>query len=204
MTSPDRPTPTLDGGCACGQVRYRLLSTPMFVHCCHCTRCQRETGTPFAHHAMIEFSRFEVLQGAAHFLRVPTDSGGVHWVARCPACQTAMWNEHGARPAVTLYVRVGTLDTPQALPPQAHIYVRSRQAWLRLDDSVPSYRGAYDAARLWPADSLARYQAARALRSQRLAADKALAAAQDTGRSTRRTAARAGGPRTRPAPADDA
>jgi hypothetical protein len=117
----------LDGGCAFGSVRYRMHDLPMFVHCCHCTRCQRETGSSFAHHAIIEFSRFSVPQGAPEFVLVPTDSGGKHWVARCPGCRTAMWNEHGTRRAVTRYIRVGTLDAPDALPPA----MRQRPGLLR-------------------------------------------------------------------------
>jgi hypothetical protein len=160
------PTPPFDGGCACGQVRFSLLDWPMFVHCCHCTRCQRETGAPYAHHAMIEYTRFSVTRGEAEFVLVPTDSGGKHWVARCPRCKSAMWNEHGTRSAITRYVRVGTLDTPDALPPLAHIFVRSKQAWVKLDDTVPAFDAYYDAATTWPAASLARYQAAKALRAQ--------------------------------------
>ncbi len=163
-----------DGGCACGQVRFRLEREPMFVHACHCTRCQRETGGPFAHHAMIEFSAFTVIAGEAEFVKVPTDSGNAHWVARCPACRTAMWNEHGARKsAVTRYVRVGTLDEPIRLPPRAHIYVRSRQPWLELGDAIPAFNAYYDAAKTWPAESLARYAAAKALRAAQAAAEKA-------------------------------
>lgn len=154
-----------EGGCACGQVRFRLEREPLFVHACHCTRCQRETGGPFAHHAMIEFSAFTVTAGEAEFVKVPTDSGNTHWVARCPACRTAMWNEHGARQsAVTRYVRVGTLDEPDRLPPRAHIYVRSRQPWLELG-TIPAFKTYYDAAQTWPAESLARYAAAKALRA---------------------------------------
>lgn len=170
--------PSLDGGCACGAIRYRMLDLPMFVHCCHCTRCQRETGGPFAHHAMIEFTKFKILQGEPDFVLVPTDSGGKHWVARCPGCRTAMWNEHGTRRAVMRYVRVGTLDTPDALPPQAHIYTRSRQSWLVLAAGVPAYRAYYDAAKAWPEASLARLRLAKAAR------------AAEPGRTTRRTAAR--------------
>lgn len=155
----------LEGGCACGEVRYRMLDLPLFVHCCHCTRCQRETGGPFAHHAMIEFTRFAVAKGEPEYVLVPTDSGGRHWVARCPVCRTAMWNEHGTRPAITRYVRVGTLDDPAALPPQAHIFTRSKQPWLTLPPDAPSYRAYYDAARIWPPESLARYEVAKAARA---------------------------------------
>lgn len=160
--SPSDPALPLDGGCACGALRYRLHAAPMFVHCCHCTRCQRETGGPFAHHAMVEFTQMTTLAGEPEFVSVPTDSGGRHWVARCPACRTAVWNEHGSRKAVTRYLRVGTLDTPDACPPQAHIFVRSKQSWLVLPPGVPAFPTYYDAARTWPAESLARHASATA------------------------------------------
>lgn len=187
LTSNDRPakhmprkTSTeiearLDGSCACGTVRYRMHDLPMFVHCCHCTRCQRETGGPFAHHAMIEFCKFSVLQGEPQFVLVPTDSGGKHWVARCPSCQTALWNEHGTRKAVTRYVRVGTMDAPAALPPRAHIFTRSKQPWLVSPGDAPSYRAYDDAAKTWPAESIARYEAARSARASEARASRAAA-----------------------------
>lgn len=114
---------------------------------------------------MIEFTQFAVLRGQPEFVLVPTDSGGKHWVARCPTCFTAMWNEHGSLKPITRYVRVGTLDDPDLFPPQAHIYTRSRQQWLTLDADVPAQRGYYDARKAWPAASLARYAAAKAARS---------------------------------------
>ena len=154
----------------------------MFVHCCHCTRCQRETGGPFAHHAMIEFTEFSVRKGEPEFVLVPTDSGGKHWVARCPQCRVAMWNEHGTRKAITRYVRVGTLDEPDRLPPLAHIFVRSKQAWLDLPADIPAYQGYYRTASTWPPESLARYAAAKAAR-----------AAEGQGSSARRRAGDAAG-----------
>lgn len=154
-----------EGGCACGAVRFRLEQAPMFVHCCHCTRCQRETGGPFAHHAMVEFTAMSLTLGEPEFVKVPTDSGNTHWVARCPACRTAMWNEHGSRQAITRYVRVGTLDEPARFPPQAHIYVRSKQPWLKLPPEVATFQGGYNAARIWPALSLERYEAAKAAKA---------------------------------------
>ncbi len=157
--------PPWDGGCACGALRYRIAREPLFVHCCHCTRCQRETGSPFAHHALVEYSAMSLLAGEPELVQVPTDSGNRHWVARCPACRTALWNEHGSRAAITRYVRVGTLDAPAAHPPRAHIFVRSKQPWLALDPATPSHRGHYDAAKVWPAASVARWNAAKAERA---------------------------------------
>lgn len=148
----------LEGGCPCGALRYRLKREPLFVHACHCTRCQRETGGPFAHHALIERREFEVTKGSPEFNALPTDSGTRHWVARCPQCRTALWNAWGSLDrAVTLYVRVGTLDEPGRCPPRAHIFLRSAQAWLAAPPGAPGFKTWYDAKTLWPPASLERH-----------------------------------------------
>ena len=155
-------TRSFDGGCACGALRYRLQREPMFVHCCHCTRCQRETGTPFAHHAMVESTEMKLLSGKPDFVKVPTDSGNTHWVIRCPISRTAVWNQHGSRSAAMRYVRVGTLDEPSRFPPLAHIYARSKQPWVGWSADTPSFAEYYDTGKTWPAASLARLKSARA------------------------------------------
>src|SRR6266516_1935010 len=73
-------TDTLEGGCACGAVRYRLLSAPMFVHCCHCRDCQRQTGSAFVINALIETDRIALLSGSPEAAAVPTDSGRPHHI----------------------------------------------------------------------------------------------------------------------------
>jgi len=148
----------LEGGCACGAVRYRLTSAPMFVHCCHCRDCQRQTGSAFVLNALIETDRIELLAGAPEPVRVPTDSGRPHDIYRCPACQTALWSDYGGRPALR-FVRIGTLDDPAALQPDVHIYTRSKVPWVALPEGVPAYEVYYDTNTLWPAESLARRRA---------------------------------------------
>ncbi|HEY1447605.1 MAG TPA: GFA family protein [Caulobacteraceae bacterium] len=148
-----------DGGCACGEVRFRLTSRPMFVHCCHCLDCQRQTGSAFVLNALIETGRIEGLAGAPIPVAVPTDSGGPHDIYRCPTCQTAVWSDYGRRPGLR-FVRVGTLDTPSALAPDVHIFTRSKQSWVGLPAEVPAFEIYYDAKALWPAESLARRRAA--------------------------------------------
>ena len=155
----------IEGRCACGALAYGLAERPLYVHACHCTRCQRETGGPFAHHLMVETANLQLLQGQPLFTRVPTDSGRRHWVARCAQCHMAVWNAHGSRTPVIVYLRVGTLDDPRPWPPMAHIYVRSRQPWVALDPTVPQFSGSYDARRTWPDASLARYEQAKARRT---------------------------------------
>ncbi len=151
-------TRTLEGGCACGAVRYRLESAPMFVHCCHCLDCQRQTGSAFVLNALIEADRMSLLSGQPQPTAMPTDSGRPHTVHRCPTCGTAVWSEYGGRPQVR-FVRVGTLDDPSALKPDVHIYTRSKLPWVTLPDSVPRFEDYYDARALWPSESLARRKA---------------------------------------------
>jgi hypothetical protein len=148
----------LEGGCACGAVRYRLGSAPMFVHCCHCRDCQRQTGSAFVLNALIETDRIRLLSGAPVPVAVPTDSGRPHEIYRCPACQTALWSDYGGRPALR-FVRVGTLDDPTVLAPDVHIYTRSKLPWVRLPEGVPAFDAYYDTKALWPAASLERRRA---------------------------------------------
>ena len=149
---------TLSGGCACGAVRYRLASAPMFVHCCHCLDCQRQTGSAFVLNALIETDRVNVLSGEPAAVAVPTDSGRPHRIFRCPACQVALWSEYGGRTQLR-FVRVGTLDRPSALAPDVHIYVRTKVPWLHLPVDVPTFEAYYDARSVWPAEALARRKA---------------------------------------------
>jgi hypothetical protein len=146
---------SLQGGCACGAVRYRLGAAPMFVHCCHCRDCQRQTGSAFVLNALVETERVVLLAGEPVPVAVPTDSGRPHRIFRCPACQTAVWSEYGGA-ANLRFVRVGTLDQPAVVMPDVHIYVRSKLPWVSLPAGVPAFEAYYDARKLWPAASLER------------------------------------------------
>src|ERR1700712_5459104 len=117
----------MEGGCACATVRYRLASAPLFVHCCHCRDCQRQVGSAFVLNALIETDRV-VSSGRTKLFDMPTDSGRPHRVARCPDCGTAVWSHYGGLQTLT-FVRVGTLDEPSAVPPDVHIYTRSKLPW---------------------------------------------------------------------------
>src|SRR6478609_1901060 len=102
-----------EGGCACGSVRYRLRSNPLFIHCCHCLNCQRQTGSAFVINLMIETDRVALLAGAPQPVEVPRDDGSTQRIFRCPGCQVAVFSEYG-RPEVR-YVRAGTLDQPSGV-----------------------------------------------------------------------------------------
>jgi hypothetical protein len=149
---------TFEGGCSCGAIRYRLASRPMFVHCCHCRDCQRQTGSAFVLNALIETDRIALLAGEPMPVAVPTDSGRPHDIYRCPNCQIAVWSDYGRRAALR-FVRVGTLDEPAEMPPDIHIYTRSKLPWVTLPAGVPAFEEYYSTTKMWPPASLDRRKA---------------------------------------------
>ena len=146
----------LDGGCTCGEVRYRMLTAPMIVHCCHCRWCQRETGASFALNAMIEADRVSLLQGEPEIVNTPSNSGKGQKIARCPSCRIALWSCYSGAGSLVRFVRVGTLDQPAQCPPDIHIYTSTKQPWLILSPDTPAVPEYYDRNKYWPAASLAR------------------------------------------------
>ena len=146
-----------EGGCACGAIRYRLESDPLFIHCCHCLNCQRQTGSAFVINLMIEASRVEMVAGAPRPVEVPRDDGSAQRIFRCPNCQVAVFSEYG-RPEVR-YVRAGTLDQPSEVTPDVHIFTKSKVSWLTIPESTPAFEVYYDMEALWPAASLQRLNA---------------------------------------------
>ena len=149
----------LEGGCTCRAVRYRFQGPPMIVHCCHCRWCQRETGAAFALNALIETSRIELLGDAPETVPTPSESGKGQKIVRCPSCRVALWSHYAGSGAAVAFVRVGTLDDPDGLAPDVHIYTASKQPWVVLPDDVPAFEAYYERERVWSEESLARRRA---------------------------------------------
>lgn len=149
-----------EGGCACRSVRYRMEEVPLFVHCCHCRWCQRETGASFALNAMIEADRLTLLSGEPRVVLTPSESGRGQKIARCPQCHVALWSHYPGSGDRISFVRVGTLDAPDRFPPDVHIFTSSRQPWVILPPDTPAVPEFYDRRALWPTESLARREAA--------------------------------------------
>jgi hypothetical protein len=146
-----------EGGCACGALRYRLASEPMFIHCCHCLSCQRQTGSAFVINLLIEADRVQVLTGRTRQVDVPRDDGSMQRIFRCPHCQVAVFSEYG--PREVRFVRGGTLDDPTDVTPDVHIFTRSKVGWVTLPQGAPAFEVYYDSEKLWPAESLRRLEA---------------------------------------------
>lgn len=150
-----------EGGCACGRVRYRMSARPLFVHCCHCRWCQRETGASFALNAMIEADRIELLDGAPSAVETPSESGKGQTIMRCPECRVAVWSHYAGAGRAVSFLRVGTLDNPDLLPPDIHIFTASKQPWIALSGDAPAVPEYYSAKQYWPEESLERLRVLR-------------------------------------------
>ncbi len=155
-------TETFEGGCTCRHVRYRMTSRPMFVHCCHCRWCQRETGSAFALNAMIEADRVELLSGEVELVDTPSASGKGQRIWRCPICRVALWSNYAGAGDAVRFMRVGTLDEPDRLPPDIHIFTMSKQPWVILPEATPAVREYYRPKEMWPKASQERFAALRA------------------------------------------
>ncbi|MGH8373050.1 MAG: GFA family protein [Gammaproteobacteria bacterium] len=146
----------LEGHCTCGEIRYRMLSRPLFVHCCHCRWCQRETGASFALNAVIEADRVELLQGTVEVINTPSNSGKGQKISRCPNCRIALWSNYAGAGDSIRFVLVGTLEEPDRLPPDIHIFTSTKQPWVTLSADTPAVLEYYDRNQYWPQESLER------------------------------------------------
>ena len=153
-----------EGQCTCGSVRYHLTREPMFVHCCHCTWCQRETGSAFVINALIEAEHVVLDAGEPEVVVTPSASGRGQRISRCPECRVALWSTYAGAGEALRFIRVGTLAEPGRLPPDIHIYTSTKLPWVVLPSDTPSFAEYYDLKELWPQESLARRAALRAKR----------------------------------------
>lgn len=150
----------MKGQCSCGEVQYEMTASPLFVHACHCTNCQRQSGSAHTLNAMIETSHIKVLAGAAEGAEVETGSGAGQVIYRCPSCKIGLWSHYNRLGKAFTFVRVGTLENPSAYPPDINIFTKNKQPWVTLRGGVPATEEFYDPKDYWPAEALQRMQAA--------------------------------------------
>lgn len=149
----------VSGGCACGKVRYEVRREPMTVHCCHCYWCQRETGSAFVLNAMLEAEEVVLTSGEPVIINTPSASGKGQKIARCPDCKVALWSHYAGAGTAVKFLRVGTLDTPDAFPPEIHVFTASKQDWVVIDPKQPQFEAFYDLKAVWSDASMARVRA---------------------------------------------
>jgi len=147
---------SLEGGCACGAVRYKVTAAPLIVHACHCRDCQRITGSAFVTNIWIERKFVEVLSGTPKSFKLAAGSGKPHEVFFCERCGTYVWGKYYASPGDTVLLRVGTLDHPETIRPDVHIFTRSKAPWLELPKDARRFEAFYELKEVWSAESLER------------------------------------------------
>lgn len=141
----------IKGGCSCGEVRYEVLSNPLIVHCCHCSYCQRQTGSAFAINALFEAHKVKITQGNIEEIMTNSPSGKGQNIARCQICKTAVWSNYhmgGIKQGIR-FIRVGTLDNPELMPPDVHIFTESKQSWVNLSNEKNIYKEFYNFNEVW-------------------------------------------------------
>ena len=130
-------TGQMHGRCVCGATRYRVTGKPLSVHACHCTDCQALSGSAFGLTMVLNESDIEVLQGETGINRFSTDHNRMHR-HHCVDCGTAIWFSSPDYPGIVA-LKPGTLSDVSALQPVAHMWYRSAQPWLKLDDGIPVF-----------------------------------------------------------------
>src|SRR5581483_325570 len=141
------------GGCACGSIRYQLTADPLIVHACHCRDCQRITGSAFVINIWIEKKFVEASGAAPRSFMLKGGSGKNHEVFFCGGCGTYLWSHYYGAPGEALFVRAGTLDAPEAVKPDVHIFTRSRLPWLKLPEDAPAFESFYKIDDVWSVPS---------------------------------------------------
>jgi len=154
-TSPE----IVDGHCTCGHVHYQTTATPLIVHACHCRGCQQNSGGAFALNALVEADSVTLVSGKVEEITVPTPGGTGQDIARCVRCKVAVWSNYnfgGPLRKFIRFIRVGTLDDPDQMPPDIHIYTCSKQPWMILPEADRRVEEFYDVQATWSPQSLKR------------------------------------------------
>jgi hypothetical protein len=147
------------GRCSCGAVVYRLRDEVLCVNACHCTWCQRETGSAFAMNGIIETRLIEIERGAPEPVETPSASGAGQTILRCGHCRVALWSHYAGAGRRFAFVRMGTLDETRGVVPDVHIFTTSKQDWVILPDGAPVFEEYYRREEVWRPEALARREA---------------------------------------------
>jgi hypothetical protein len=132
------PSPPFDGGCLCGSIRYRLADEGLTLYACHCSDCQRQTGSAFGLSMIAARSAFSVLRGEPQTYEVALP-GERTWRGRlCARCGTRLWSEPTRFPEIVT-LRPGGLDDTSWLRPVGHIWTRSAQPWVAIPAETLNY-----------------------------------------------------------------
>ena len=129
-----------DGGCQCGALRYRVEGEPVGVGICHCTQCQKQSGSAFGMSCIVQKEAFRLLSGSPKTFTRTSDSGRPVVCAFCPDCGTRIYHETRWLDGV-LNIKPGTFDDTSFLRPQPQIWTAKKQGWVELPSDIRSFEG---------------------------------------------------------------
>ena len=147
----------LSGRCSCGTVQYEIRGEPLVTQACHCRDCQRTTGSAFVIHTVICEEDFEIT-GETRTGLGPTGSGNGCELHSCASCGVLIWVRYRYHQVPVIAVRAGTLENPDAVVPQAHIFLSRKLPWVSVPSDVPQFDEGVDRAQVWSKESIARYE----------------------------------------------
>lgn len=125
---------SLEGGCLCGAIRYRVPSESLMSALCHCSICRRASGAPGVSWMMFPTDQLEFTKGSPN--RYASSKEATRGF--CGHCGTALTFESEFMPGL-VDVTVGSLDEPERMPPEMHIWDESRLDWFELADELPRH-----------------------------------------------------------------
>jgi hypothetical protein len=127
-----------EGSCQCGQVRYALSAEPVGMHICHCTECQKQSGSAFSMTLTVAHAGFRLLRGSLKSFTRIADTGRKMQCFFCPECGTRIYHAGEVNPDL-LRLKPGTLDDTSWLKPNKQFWMRSRQPWLELNSALQPF-----------------------------------------------------------------
>jgi hypothetical protein len=161
----------IKGHCTCKAVTYEVLAPFLIIHCCHCTWCQRESGSAFALNAIIESSNFRLTSTLApQHVPLPTPSGEGQIIARCPECWVPVYADYGGVAKMLTYVKLGTIDFEDrvraGIRPDVHIWTSTKLDWVDLasekERGVPIFEEYYRRSEVWSEENNKRFETLKA------------------------------------------
>ena len=132
---------SLSGGCQCGAVRYKLEDSIIRLNICHCSDCQRQSGSAFGMSLVISPETFQLTAGTLKSFETTADSGRTKTGAFCSHCGVRIYN----RTSALMSVKAGTLDDVSWLVPNGQYWTRSKQPWVNLPDGIQCFETQGDA-----------------------------------------------------------
>ncbi|MBL9047227.1 MAG: GFA family protein [Tabrizicola sp.] len=125
----------MQGGCHCGQIRYRVEGKALTSSICHCTDCRRCSGAPMVAWAMFLQLQVVVTQGTPR-----TYASSEHGRRQnCPTCGTGLFYENAVTLPGIIDIQTSTLDDPEALPPRVQVQLAERLHWSEGIATLPGF-----------------------------------------------------------------